>query len=289
MMLPSPIRSYLFVPGNRPDRIEKAYDSAADAMIIDLEDAVAESQKAAAREAVAKWLQEKRAAGSDGDPASSFQKPVYVRVHAPDSRHWVDDLSWICECRPPALMLAKFESADVLHALRAENYKGKILPLVESVRGVEAVSELAGFVPQVENVAFGSVDFALDLGVRWSATGEERAYAMARLVYLSRLAGLASPVDAAFPDVKNEEAFIAEARRGLALGYFGKLLIHPAQIPPAHTIFQMDEKERNKHTAIVEAYEKKPQAGVVVVDGIMVDLPVYEASRAWLAKDSDHE
>jgi citrate lyase subunit beta / citryl-CoA lyase len=172
-----PVRSYLFVPGDRPERFDKAWNAGAGTVIIDLEDAVAPAAKAAARSSIAGWLDAAR--------------PVAVRINAADSEWFQEDLQL---CRHPgvcAVMLPKAEDAVEVGAVRSTVPDAAVLPLVESARGFANAPALAS-APGVLRLVFGSIDFQLDLGIQ--GEGEELLFFRSQPVLVSRLAGIAAPV-----------------------------------------------------------------------------------------------
>jgi citrate lyase subunit beta/citryl-CoA lyase len=197
-------RSYLFVPGNRPDRFAKALASGAHAVVIDLEDAVAADDKQAARQAVAEWL----------DPAH----PVVLRVNAVGSDWFRDDLALCARPGVRAVMIPKVEGADHVR-LVAEGTGNRLplLPLVESAQGLDRAADIAR-APGVQRLAFGSLDFQLDLGL--AGDGEETLYFRSHLTLVSRLAGVQPPVDGVWPGIDDSEqlrAHTLRARRREAL------------------------------------------------------------------------
>lgn len=267
-------RTYLFVPADRPDRVEKALASEADAVIVDLEDAVASERKPEARKTVAHL------------PEAS-PKPIFIRCHTVNSEAFVEDLPCLkaAASAVTAIMPAKCESARDIETLTGALPGMRILPLIETVAGVAAMSEIAQF-DFVERVAFGSVDLANDLGVDWSQTGEERHYAMGRIVFESRLHGLAPPVDAVFLALDNPSAFEADIRLGKQIGFFGKMIIHPSQIDPVHQVYRVTKEEEAWARKVVAAYENSDGLGAVRVEGQLVDRPVYERALRILKESS---
>ena len=171
-------RSYLFVPGNRPERFDKALASGADTVIVDLEDAVAPDQKDAARLAVGAWL--------------SAARPVVVRINAVDTPWFRDDLALCQRAGVAAVMLAKSERAEDLAAVRQTVPASALIPLVESAAGIDNLRAIAG-APGVQRLAFGAIDFQLDMNMQ--ATFDELVFFRSRIVLASRLARLAAPID----------------------------------------------------------------------------------------------
>jgi len=267
-MLP---RSYLFVPGSRPDRYERALASGADAVIVDLEDAVAAADKPSAREALQRWL----ASRPDG------AAPITVRINPPGTAWHDDDLSLARHGAVAALMVPKAERAEVLTLIASRRDGLGVIALVESARGIAACRALAA-APGVMRLAFGSIDLALDLGLR-GAGEDDLAPHRAELVLASRLAGLAAPIDgvtAAFDDLGLLTTDVQRARR---LGFGAKLCIHPQQIATVHQGLAPAAAELAWARRVVAASASAGGAAVAV-DGAMVDTPVLLRAQAIVAE-----
>ena len=260
-------RSWLFVPGNRPERFDRACASGADAVIVDLEDAVAPADKDAARSAVADWL----------SPAC----PVYLRINAVDSDWFEDDLAVCAHPGVAGVVLPKAESVDVLARLAAcAGKRVALLPLIETARGMDCARTLAE-AGGVRRLLFGSIDFQLDLGI--DGDGEELAYFRSRLVLASRLAGVQPPVDGVTTAIRDTALLEADTLRARRMGFGGKLCIHPQQIAVVHRCFAPAADEvawarRVEHAAASAA------GAAVAVDGRMVDRPVLIKARRILAE-----
>jgi len=259
-------RSYLFVPGDRPERFDKAVASGAHVTIIDLEDAVLPERKPQARAALLAWLE-------------GTEHKVMVRIN-PFGTPWYDE-----DCRVLALpavtgvMVPKAEDAAQLATLAQSLREGQALvPLVESVAGHFAAAQLAR-VPRVSRLAFGSFDFMSDAGIRGDA--EELDAVRTNLVLVSRHAGIAAPVDGvtlSTDDVPQIERDVARSRR---YGMGGKLCIHPRQVPVVNTGFAPSAKEVEWAHRVVAALAQG-QLGAVAVDGKLVDKPIESMARAIL-------
>ena len=250
-------RSYLFVPGNRPDRFDKACAAGAGAVIIDLEDAVPAADKSKARVAVEAWV----------SPAH----PVVLRINGVSSNWFRDDVT--C-CRMPgiqAVMLPKTEGVD--HLRRVEELLGQaipILPLIETARGFAAALEIARD-RAVERLVFGSLDFQIDVGI--PGDQEELLYFRSQLVLISRLAGIQAPVDGITTAIDNPEELRADALRARRLGFGAKLCIHPKQIPVVNDCFRPTAEEISWAQRVVEA-AAAVNGAAVALSGQMVDRPV---------------
>jgi len=259
---------YLFTPGGDADKIRKGLQSAADALIIDLEDAIRVDEKEQAREAV-------RQAFSEGRPAD---KKVYIRINAVSTPWFEDDVALANTLPIDGVMLPKCEEPSDVATL-ASKVSFEIIPLIESAKGVLNAAEILSVSPQVQRLAFGSVDFALDIGAEWTQEGIERHAAMGHLVLASRYAGKQPPIDAVFPVIRDEEAFKKDTLLGKKMGFYGKLIIHPMHIEWVRDVYRPAEEEIARSRKIVEAYEQSGGKGAFSIDGKMVDLPVYEQAR----------
>jgi citrate lyase subunit beta/citryl-CoA lyase len=250
-------RSYLFVPGNRPDRFAKALASGAHAVIIDLEDAVPAAEKTAARNAVAAAL--------------DMRQPVIVRINGVDTDWFRNDVTI---CRMPgvaAIMLPKTEGVE--HLRRVEELLGgslPILPLIETAQGFANALEIAKD-RAVHRLVFGAIDFQLDLGIKGDA--EELLFFRSQLVLVSRLAEIAAPVDGINTEIDDPEKLRAATLRARRLGFGGKLCIHPKQVPYVNQCFRPTPEEIAWARRVVEA--AGAAGGAAVADGgQMIDRPV---------------
>jgi citrate lyase subunit beta/citryl-CoA lyase len=247
--------SYLFVPGNRPERFGKALASGADQVIIDLEDAVAPADKLVARDAVRASL----------DP----EFPAAVRINSADSEWFEHDLSLCSLPGVAAVVLPKAASVADVARVRAAGAP-MVLALIESAEGLANARALAA-ADGVSRLMFGSIDFSVDLGIE----GDERELDAFRseLVLASRLAGIAPPVDGVTTAIDDAEVLRRDTLRGKRFGFGGKLCIHPKQLAIVHAAFLPSNDEVHWAMRVLDAAR---QAGgdAVAVDGKMVDKPV---------------
>ncbi|MFM7067502.1 MAG: HpcH/HpaI aldolase/citrate lyase family protein [Gammaproteobacteria bacterium] len=277
-------RSFLFAPGNHERRAAKVFQSGAEVAILDLEDAVAVDEKIAARDAVVRALQAPRACLG------------FVRVNAPETVWCWGDLHAVVGPGLDGLMVPKAEDAAALQALdwvltQLERERGLaagglcLLPIIETARGERALEAIAGASPRVRRLAFGGADYSLDLGLQWTAGEQEFDYLRARLVHVSRAAGLAPPVDTVTVQVKEPERFRASSARARQFGLHGKLLIHPDQVPLCHEAFAPTAAEVARARRIIEAFAAAEAEGIASlrVDGEFIDYPVVEKARRVLA------
>ncbi|MEO6750093.1 MAG: CoA ester lyase [Casimicrobiaceae bacterium] len=265
-----PAVTYLFVPGNRPQRFDKALASGADCVVLDLEDAVVTADKALARNEVARWL--------GGRP--EIRDRVAVRINACASEHSAADLDVLRQCGAQFAMLAKAESAADIGRVGAALVSPRgVLALVESARGVACVDALAAS-PACARLVFGTLDYAVDLGL----SGDERglAYPAARMASASKLAGIAPPVWGVTPAVDDNERLLADFAFARAFGFTAKLCIHPRQVEAIRCAVVPTAAEVAWATRVVEG--AAAGRGVVVVDGRMVDAPVVLQAQAILER-----
>ncbi|HYF58589.1 MAG TPA: CoA ester lyase [Burkholderiaceae bacterium] len=267
-----PARSYLYVPADRPDRYAKALAAGADAVIVDLEDAVAPDAKASARRALADWL----AAGVPGGA-------VTVRINAPATPWFDDDLRACAAPGVVAVMVPKAERAEVLAEVAARLPGRRLLPLVETARGIADLRAVAS-APAVERLAFGSIDLSLDLGV--ADEHEALLYARSRMVLASRLADLAAPIDGVTTALDDAEAIGRDAERARRLGFGAKLCIHPRQVAVVNRAFAPSEAELDWARRVLAA-AREAGGAAASLDGKMIDRPVILRAEALLREADD--
>ncbi|MEY3474274.1 MAG: hypothetical protein RL087_732 [Pseudomonadota bacterium] len=266
-------RSYLFVPADRPERIDKALAGGADAVIVDLEDAVAPSAKGAAREALVGWLEQR-------PPISAHPGPpvMLVRVNAASTAWIEDDLRACAHPAVQALVLPKAERVDELARVTAALPGKALLPLVETAAGMDSARALAG-APGVQRLVFGSLDFQADLDIE----DDEEGLLLFRshLVWMSRVGGIAAPVDGVTTNLQDPAVTAADARRARALGFGAKLCIHPRQVQPVHEAFRPSAEQLDWARRVLAAAQAAG-GSAVAVDGKMVDAPVLLRARTLL-------
>ena len=259
-------RAWLFVPGDRPERFDKAVATGADRVIVDLEDAVAPAAKAAAREALAAWL-----AGTSAR--------VAVRLNAADSAEFERDLALIAAPAVVAVVLPKAEDPAVLQRLAARRRDVALVPLVESAPGLAAARALAR-APGVERLAFGHIDLQVDLGMRNAAEDDLLPY-RAEIVLASRLAQIAAPLDGVTVAIDDPVRLAADVQRARRLGFGGKLCIHPRQVEPVRAGFAPSPADVLWAQRVLAAANAAGGAAVAL-DGAMVDKPVILRAEAIL-------
>lgn len=279
-----PLRSFLFAPASDQRKAEKALSLEADAVILDLEDAVAVGEKARARSLVVDLLQR------------GPREKIYVRVNGVHTPWIVGDLMAVVGARPAGIVLPKAECAEEVRHVhwligQLEREYGftpgelEIIPLVETARGVLNAREIAASCPRVRRLAFGAIDYTLDLGVSLTKEGAEIMYARSHLVAASRAAGCEGPVDTVYPRLNDPQGLVEECRLVRALGFAGKLVIHPAQIQPVNEIFSPTAQEIALAAKIAQAFAEAEARGIaaVQVEGRFIDYPV----AAWAKRTLD--
>ncbi len=284
-------RTYLFAPGNHPRRVEKALGLEADAVILDLEDAVALADKAASRAPVAAALKLPRRCRG------------YVRVNAPASPFCYRDLVETIHPKVDGVFLPKVESAADLHAIdwllaALEREHGiaegtlDLVPQLETAAGVARVDRILqakNLRPyrgawRVKRVAFGAADYCLELGIVPSLEEPELAEARARIVLASRAAGVEGPLDSPWFHLRDMEGFRRALERSRRGGFQGRLCVHPDQVPVANAAFTPAPDEVARAERIVAAFRQAEAKGAaaVEVDGQMVDYPIVYRAQALL-------
>ncbi len=280
-------RSFLFTPGNHPRRVEKVFEVGADAVILDLEDAVAVAEKEATRELVVRAFSSR---------VEQQQARHYVRVNSIDTQWCADDIKATVGPWLNGIVLPKVEDVDALlqvdaWLLEAESAAGlptgslDLLPIVETAKGIEYANALATCGSRVRRLAFGGGDYTLDLNYNWSADEEVLQYARARLPHASRLGGFVPPIDTVVLQINDDQRFQASAMRGRQFGFGGKLCIHPNQVPLTNTLFTPSADEITHAEAVVAAFEAAESSGSasIQLDGYFIDYPIVYKSQRVLA------
>lgn len=257
----------LFVPGDRPDRFAKAAAAGADAVIVDLEDAVPEAAKAMARDGIGSVLAENR-----------LVVPILLRINGAGTAWHEDDLRAASGLPLVAILLPKAETAEA--CLAVEKATGHpVIALIESARGLAEAEALARVSARL---AFGSIDYAADLAM--GHTRQSLLMARSQIVLASRLAGLPAPIDGVTTAIHDRDAILSDCAHAVEMGFGGKLLIHPAQIAPARQGFLPNMAEIDWARRVLKAAETGGAA--LSVDGAMVDAPVIARARQVLARAS---
>jgi len=249
-------RSYLYVPGNRPDRFDKACAAGADAVVIARDAAVQPAGKALARAALTAWL--------------SPERSVIVRVNGEDTEWFKEDLDACDAAGVIGVVLPKAaQIGDAVVAL-CRSTGAVLLPIIETAVGMAQAAAVAA-TPCVQRLMFGTIDFQFELGI--DGDGDELLAFRSELVLSSRLAGIQPPVDGPCTSWEDLELLTADARRARKLGFGGKLCIHPKQVACVNAAFSPSEAEVAWARKVLDAAERSGGAAVAV-DGRMIDRPV---------------
>jgi citrate lyase subunit beta/citryl-CoA lyase len=275
MALSQPLRSILFVPGNKGRMLEKARSLRADAVILDLEDSVPPGEKALVRETVRRALE-----------GGAFRPQVILPLNALSTSLAEPDLQEAFHPKVEAICLPKAEGVSDVERLASmletmEMERGlptgavEVLLIMEAALGALAAYDMARASQRVRALGLGGEDLARDLGAVRTREGKELRHARAHLVIAARAAG-AVAIDTIYADLKDFDGLLADARRARQLGYSGKLLIHPAQIEPVHSAFTPSRGEMEYARRVVEAFEaaEERSEAVIALEGQMIDAPV---------------
>ena len=271
------LRSLLFVPGDRPDRMEKALRTGADALILDLEDAVAPSAKLAAREATARFLREQ------GDR----QVKLFVRVNPQDSGLLEDDLTAVLDCAPDGFLLPKSEGALSVMSLAQRIGAAPILPIAtETPRAIFGLGSYAEVSRHLLGLTRGAEDLPAAIGAATSREEDGRytpPYELARsLTLFAAHAADVPAIETVFPAFRDLDGLADYARRARRDGFTGVMAIHPAQVAIINQAFTPDEDELVRARAIVAAFAARPDAGALQLEGQMIDAPHLKQARRIL-------
>lgn len=284
----APNRTFLFAPGDHARRAEKVLTAGADACILDLEDAVAISAKVAARALVNAALERPRTCRG------------FVRVNAFDTEFCPGDIQAVIGPRLDGLVLPKLEDPAQLIAVdwlisALERQLGlphrgiEVMPIIETARGMAGLGALttcaASLGGRVKRFSFGAGDYTLDLGITWDLAETVLEGAREKMVLHSRAAGLEAPIDTVWIELREMEAFAASCARGVALGFQGKLCIHPDQVPVANAAYSPPEAEVARARRIIAAFAEAEAQGLasIQVEGRFVDYPIVDRAQRIVA------
>lgn len=262
-------RTLLFVPGDRPDRFEKAAASGADGVIIDLEDAVVPAHKDSARYSAIQWVTDHQA---------------LIRINPGETELQTADLAALQLASARSLtgvVIPKCESHDDVHRVHKRLPGVPVIALVETARGVQNAANLAT-ADGVTRIAFGNLDFALDAHITPTPPDEpELELARSILVIASRAAGLPSPLDGVLTDIHDTDALTAASIRSRRSGFGGRLCIHPNQVPVVALAYRPTPTDLAWARRVLAADDTNPGT-VIQVDGRMIDRPLLDLARAYL-------
>lgn len=268
-------RTLLFVPGNRPERFQKALTSGCDGVVIDLEDSVPGDAKPAARAAVAAaWA----------SLIETTAVPLVVRINGLETDAGREDWEWLADLpfAPAGVMLSKAESdAQVCKLVRAAP-ESAMLPLIESAAGLLALPQIAQ-APAVRRLVVGHIDFMADTGIRCSDDERELDGLRFAVAMHSRANRLAPPIDGVTVSIDDDVRLRTDTQRALRFGFGGKLCIHPRQLAAVHAAMMPSDAEIEWARRVLAADEAAGGAAIQL-DGRMIDLPVVLQARQTLAR-----
>jgi len=259
-------RSLLFVPGSRPERFEKARAAGADAVCVDLEDAVAPQDKPAARDAVAAYL------------AADNKESVGVRVNGAATTFFTDDLKSLA-CGAAFVMLPKAETPEAVARVRQALPDVPVWLVIETCEGLRRAYDLAA-VEGVAGLLFGGADYAAEIGTDLSF--EPLLFARGALVAAAARSGR-ELLDVPYINVRDESGLIAETRRVKALGFTGRACIHPGQVAAVNGVYTAAAEEVDRARRVLQAFEAA-KGGAALLDGKLIELPVVRAARRILER-----
>ena len=284
------MRSLLFVPGDDDKKLAKALTSGADALIVDLEDSVAEARKPAARTFAAAFVAEARRLAT--------RPRLYVRVNAFASGLTAADLDAVIPAAPDGVVLPKsLGGADVQRlganlAVREAEHglidgSTRIVAIAtESARALFGFASYRGASGRLEGLAWGGEDLSVDIGAETNRLPDgayAAPYALARtLTLVGAVAAEARPIDAVMTNFRDLDGLRAEALAARRDGFLAKMAIHPAQVPIINEVFSVSPEAIARARAVVAAFEAAPGAGVVALDGEMLDLPHLKRAKRLL-------
>jgi citrate lyase subunit beta / citryl-CoA lyase len=274
------MRSLLFAPGNHPRRVEKALGLAADGVILDLEDAVAVSEKAATRAIVVEAFSAVRTG------------KLYVRVNGLTTAWCHGDISAVVQAGLEGIILPKVEHAHELQtadwligALERERGLAQggidLVPIIETGLGISNLRAICRAGTRMKRLAFGAGDFTLDVAMTWSRSEAELLPYRSACVVESRAAGLEAPMDTVWADLRDMDGLVASAQHAAALGFQGKMCIHPDQIGPVNAAFSPSEAAVAQAKRVVAAFDEAEARGLasIQLDGQFIDYPIVQRAR----------
>lgn len=269
--------NFLFVPGTRPERFSKALDSGANAVVIDLEDAVPEEDKQEARNAIrTAW------------PTFSDEQKnrLVIRTNAPGTQFYSADLILAQELNVTCILIPKSESVDEVNGAALILPNTAIIPMIETALGLDNLREIAN-ANQVIRLALGNLDLQADLGMTCDQDESELQTARYQIVLASRIAKIAPPIDGVTPSTDDSARISNDAQRAKRMGFGAKLCIHPKQVAIVKAAFMPSDEELAWAHRVVEA-DQASKGGAVKLDGRMIDRPVVLLAQRTIALAGKH-
>jgi citrate lyase subunit beta/citryl-CoA lyase len=276
-------RSLLFAPGNHPRRVQKALSLDADAVILDLEDACPLAEKTATRSVVVGACQRPR------------KGLGYIRVNATATEFGYGDIVAVVQPNVDGIILPKLETADEIRAVdwviaNLEKERGlptgafDVIPIVETAKGMANIRAITAAGTRVKRIAFGAGDFTLDMHIEWSRAEAELLPYRSECVLASRAAEIEAPIDTVWVDLKDSEGFMNSTRHIRALGFQGKMCIHPDQVAIVNEILSPSAAEVEWSAKVVAAFEAAEEAGSasIQLEGQFIDYPIVHRARRVL-------
>ncbi len=284
------IRSFLFAPGNHDRKVEKAFSLDADAVILDLEDAVPVEEKILSRKRVI-------------DALSRPHTPYgYIRINGYDTEFYEDDIREIVGPWLDGIVLPKAETSEKIEQIAlqisdAEKKAGlppnsiELLPILETARGIDNANEIASSSNRICRLAFGGGDYTLDLNYIWSSDEEVLSYARSKIGHASKIAGIDPPIDTVVLEIDDSQRFVNSAQRGRNFGFSGKFCIHPSQIPLCNEVFTPNDQEIRNARAILEKFKEAKELGSasLQLDGHFIDYAVVKKAEQILTLKEELE
>ena len=274
-------RSFLFAPGNHPRKVEKVFDAGSDAVILDLEDAVANVEKVATRDVIVEALQRPR------------RNLGYVRINSFETEFCFGDIDAIVGSGLDGIVLPMVESPEQLLAVdwmvgNLEKARGlevgkiDIMPILETGKGILALPDIAGCGSRARRMAFGAGDYTNDMNMDWTLDEVNLDDARSRMVLASRAADLEPPVDTVWIHIKDLDGIRASSMRAKQMGFQGKMCIYPPQVAIVNEAYSPTVAEIDHAEKVVAAFDEAERAGSssIQLDGYFIDYPiVYKAQR----------
>lgn len=271
------INSYLFVPGNQPEKISKAISGSAHAIMFDMEDSVSVKSKAEARNVLKETLQE----------LHTIDKKIYVRINDFKSEFWEKDLKLVKEFDYLGLVVPLVETSEDFKELVNHSLSDReIIPIIETAKGIRNIDSILSADVNIEKIAFGVVDFCVDVNISFQSNNPLLSHSRIELVLASRANGMAAPIDSVYASFKDNEGFVNELDYAKKLGISSKLCIHPTQAELVNNYFSVNDKEYKWAKEVKSIFESAESRGVaaVSVNEEMIDYPIYKRALQILER-----